>query len=259
MDVGPAGLVELVGAFEARVWCCSGEGWDRGGDKKGEGGETHVSAPGEGLWDECTVLALAGEAADASGVADFQQMKFGRNWRSVARKGARAGYLHDDDFDDQPHLSGNCTQQIPFGSCTRAGKAWQQVLARDACGRRAVCVCGEVDRRLLQAELRQPPAGAQERQLLSLLRSWPKRRGFALACGASLRAWRPRPIRRPRAMPRLRSFLTKHARERTKLDDLASGWAGQVCAAARLQARAGRDAGEFAREQRKERFRDQGA
>ena len=48
-----------------------------------------------------------------------------------------------------------------------AGKAWQQVLSRDAKRRWPVRVCGQDDEGFLPAELRQPPARTQERYILS--------------------------------------------------------------------------------------------
>jgi AraC family transcriptional regulator of adaptative response/methylated-DNA-[protein]-cysteine methyltransferase len=137
-----------------------------------------------------------------------------------------------------------------------AGRAWQQVLARDA----------SADGQFVYAVKStgiycRPgcPSRRPERKNVSFFAT------NALAEAAGFRAClrcepdrtEPKPDVQAEAIAKAASFLSSHAGERTRLDDLAeAAGLGKFALQRGFKRVLGVTPGEFAREQRKERFRD---
>jgi AraC family transcriptional regulator of adaptative response/methylated-DNA-[protein]-cysteine methyltransferase len=137
-----------------------------------------------------------------------------------------------------------------------AGRAWQQVLARDASADgqfvyavkstgvycRPTCPSRRPERK--NVSFFPTPALAEAAGFRPCLRCEPQRTS-------------PKPDPQAEAIARAAHFLTTHAGERTKLDDLAaSSGLGKFALQRGFKRVLGVTPGNFAREQRKDRFRD---
>ncbi len=166
-------------------------------------------------------------------------------------------------------MGGMSEQQIPFGNDSKkgrgnrlasaavfAGKAWQQVLARDASADgqfvyavkstgiycRPSCPSRRPERK--NVSFFPAPAQAEAAGFRACLRCEP------------LRA-EPKADPQAEAIARATSYLSKHAGERTSLDELAEvAGLGKFALQRGFKRVLGVTPGEFAREQRKERFRE---
>jgi AraC family transcriptional regulator of adaptative response/methylated-DNA-[protein]-cysteine methyltransferase len=137
-----------------------------------------------------------------------------------------------------------------------AGRAWQQVLARDTAADgqfvyavkstgifcRPSCSSRKPDRK--NVSFFPTPALAEAAGFRPCLRCEPTR-------------VTPKPDPQAKAIAKAASFLTEHAGERTKLDDLAAAAGlGKFALQRGFKRVLGVTPGDFAREQRKDRFRD---
>ncbi len=137
-----------------------------------------------------------------------------------------------------------------------AGRAWQQVLARDA------SADGQFVYAVKSTGVYCKPSCASRRPERKNVSFFPtpalaEAAGFraCLRCEPNLAA--PRPDPQAEAIAKAAEFLSEHAGERTRLDDLAAAAGlGKFALQRGFKRVLGVTPGEFAREQRKERFRD---
>ena len=170
---------------------------------------------------------------------------FARNRRSVRADCLMHDTCHgDDELGDR--ASGGVWKHHGKQRQSGGGVRGQGVAAGAGArrrGGRAVRLRREVDGRLLQAELPEPPAGAQERELLS---DGDAGRGRGLSCVPALRAGaRGAEGRSAGGGDCEGDKVPERASRRAHVAGRAGrgGGAGTVRATARLQARARRDAG----------------
>jgi AraC family transcriptional regulator of adaptative response/methylated-DNA-[protein]-cysteine methyltransferase len=137
-----------------------------------------------------------------------------------------------------------------------AGRAWQQVLARDASADGQFVFAVKSTNVYCKPSC---PSRRPERKNVSFFPTpaLAEAAGYraCLRCEPNLAA--PRPDPQAEAIAKAAEFLSAHAGERTKLDDLAAAAGlGKFALQRGFKRVLGVTPGEFAREQRKERFRD---
>jgi AraC family transcriptional regulator of adaptative response/methylated-DNA-[protein]-cysteine methyltransferase len=137
-----------------------------------------------------------------------------------------------------------------------AGRAWQQVLARDASADGQFVYAVKSTGIYCRPSC---PSRRPERKNVSFFSSneLAEAAGFRACLRCEPNRTAPKPDIQAEAIAKAAKFLSSHAGERTKLDDLAeAAGLGKFALQRGFKRVLGVTPGEFAREQRKERFRD---